>query len=83
MPEPDPVVSGGPTSKPHWTVLSVALFAIGLLILIPSGLCTALGIISMATTDPSFLGIVLLFGGTPIVIGVGLVFVGLKVRRRD
>ena len=37
--------------KPHWTAASIALFALGLLILVPSGLCTALVGGSIATYD--------------------------------
>jgi hypothetical protein len=31
----------------RWTVVSVALFVVGLLILLPSGLCTGLALLSM------------------------------------
>src|SRR6185295_6004215 len=40
MSQPDPLESPK-TPRPHWTVASVALFVIGLLILMPSGLCSA------------------------------------------
>ena len=69
---------------PHWTFISVALFVIGLLILIPSGLCTAVfGVMSLGEGDPSFLGMVLLFGVVPMAIGFGLLYAGLSLRRRD
>jgi hypothetical protein len=82
----DPALPPAPPqpARPHWTFISVALFVIGLLILIPSGLCTAvLGVMSLGGGDPSFLGIVLLVGVLPMAIGLGLVYAGLNTRRRD
>ena len=47
--------------KPRWTFISLALFVLGLLILVPSGLCTAIGsFFSLAEGDPSFILLVLM-----------------------
>jgi hypothetical protein len=74
---------------PKWGVISVALVVIGLLILVPSGLCTGLfgigalaGLFSGNASDAlSTLGMVAVTGGIPIVIGAILVFAGLKLRK--
>ena len=76
----------------RWTAGGIALLVLGLLILIPSGLCTAsLGIAAFMI----FLGLVyvvpgggfawevLLMGGIATAIGAGLVYAALKLRRRD
>ena len=85
QPEPTPPQAAPPEPpRPHWSFVSVALFVVGLLILIPSGLCTAFfGAMSLGGGDPSFLGMVLLVGALPIAIGLGLVYAGLNTRRRD
>jgi hypothetical protein len=41
----------------RWTFVSVALFVIGLLILIPSGLCTGLALLSMIGSVAGFTGL--------------------------
>jgi hypothetical protein len=68
-------------------VLSVALFVIGLLILVPSGLCTGLvGIVALFDSQTGlgdFLQIVVPIAGVPIAVGALLVYAGLKTRRRD
>jgi hypothetical protein len=69
-------------------VISVALLILGLLILIPSGLCTALlggSIIveGLPYGDLTGIPIVLLYGGPPIAVGVALIWAALKARRRD
>jgi hypothetical protein len=73
--------------KPRWTGISIALFVIGLLIVVPSGLCTALGLVFALSpyglTDVSMLGLVLTVGGIPLALGAVLVWAGLKARRRD
>jgi hypothetical protein len=74
-------------TRPRWTAGAVAVFALGLLIFIPSGLCTGIiGVLSLfdsATDFGEFLVIVLPVGGLPMVIGAALVYAGLKLRRRD
>lgn len=75
-------------TKPRWTAISIALLILGLLILIPSGLCTALlggSIIAegLPNGDPSGIPIVLLYGGPPVAIGAALVWAAFKARRRD
>jgi hypothetical protein len=85
MSQTDPAPT--PPKRPHWTVVSVVLFAIGMLILIPSGLCTGLiGVMSLfdSQTDfGEFMVIVVPIGGIPMAIGAVLVYAGLKTRRRD
>ena len=75
-------------TRPRWTAISIALLILGLLILIPSGLCTALlggSIIAegLPNGDLSGIPIVLLYGGPPIAMGAALVWAALKSRRRD
>ena len=75
-------------TRPHWTAISVALLILGLLILIPSGLCTVLlggSIIAegLPNGDLSGIPIVLLYGGPPVAMGAALVWAALKSRRRD
>jgi hypothetical protein len=75
-------------TRPRWTAISIALLILGLLILIPSGLCTALlggSIIveGLPNGDLSGIPIVLLYGGPPIAMGAALVWAALKSRRRD
>jgi hypothetical protein len=69
--------------KPRWTAISVALFVIGLLILIPTGLCAALvGILAVAEGDASAIGFILMFAGLPALVGGVLIYAALKSRRR-
>ncbi len=78
-----------PPGKPHWSAGAVALVVIGLLILIPSGLCTGIfgvgAIYDMVTSSSSegfsILLEALMFGGIPLVIGGLLVFAGFKMRK--
>ena len=73
--------------KPRWTFGAVALFVLGMLILVPSGLCTGVvGILSLFDSSSGFgefLAIVLPFAGPPMAIGAALVYAGLKLRRPD
>ena len=73
--------------KPRWTVVSIALFVIGLLILVPSGLCTALiglpfAFGGFADGDSRMMFNILMLGGVPMALGAVLVYAGLKSRRR-
>lgn len=43
-----------PRSKPRWTGVSIALFVIGLLILVPSGLCSGMVLLSMLGSLPGY-----------------------------
>jgi hypothetical protein len=75
-----------PTGPPHWTAASIALFVLGLLILVPSGLCTAVvgGMVfveGLVDADLSGIVIVLLYGGIPVAIGAALLYAALKLRR--
>ena len=74
-------------SAPRWTGVSIALFVLGLLILVPSGLCTAIlaGAVlieDLPDVDFSGLFVVLLYGALPIAIGAALVYAALKLRRK-
>ena len=64
-------------------MLSIALLVIGLLILVPSGLCTAFLGLPVLIYNPLALGMVALAGGLPIAVGALLVYAALKTRRRD
>ena len=84
MPQTDPEKQ---RPQLRWTAGSVALLVIGLLILVPSGLCTGgIGVSSLfdnATDFGEFLVLVLPIAGVPIAIGAALVYAALKLRRRD
>jgi hypothetical protein len=82
---------GNPPPPPRRSKTSIALITVGLLILIPSGLCTGtvgvgflwneiLQVGFLGFTD--MLGLVLMLGGVPIAIGAGLLFWGLRRPRR-
>jgi hypothetical protein len=73
---------------PHWTAASIALFVLGLLILVPSGLCTAfvggsIFVDGLASADLSGIFVVLIYGGIPAAMGAALLYAALKLRRRD
>ena len=70
-------------TRPRWTLVSVALFVIGLLILIPTGLCAALvGILAFGEGDSSAILTILLFAGLPALVGGTLIYAALKARER-
>ena len=82
MPEPE-------APRRHWTAGAVALVVLGLLILIPSGLCTATmgvtSIIAMFTPNVSGLvgGVMLLImtlviGGPFVALGIGLIAIAQR-----
>jgi hypothetical protein len=78
------------TPRPRWTFISLALLILGLLILVPSGLCTVIfGGLILAEPGGSpgeLLSIalmVLMFGVVPMAVGALLVWAGLKARPRD
>ena len=85
MPEMQPP----PARTPHWSALSITLLVIGLLILIPSGLCTGImgvGALMEAFSSGSsdsggFLSMVLFVGGPFVVIGAALVYAAFRVRK--
>lgn len=78
---------GTPPKRPHWTLVSVVLFVIGMLILVPSGLCTGVVGLYVLADDPSqileFMVLILPYGAVPMALGAGLVYAGLKSRRHD
>jgi hypothetical protein len=77
--------------RPPWGALSLTVFVIGLLILVPSGLCTGvlgIGFLVEASQNSSndgmnFLMELLMFGGLPMLLGFVLVRIGLQLRKRD
>jgi hypothetical protein len=82
-----PTAQSAPTGIPHWTGASLALFVLGLTVLVPSGLCTALVggsivIEGLPYGDFSGIPIVLIYGGVPVAMGAALVYAALKLRRR-
>jgi hypothetical protein len=72
--------------KRRWNWVSVALFVIGLLILVPAGLCTTVGLLfalgSYGPRDLSVAQLVLAFGGVPMALGALLIWLGLATRQR-
>ena len=72
-------------SEPRWTAVSIAFLVVGLLILLPSGLCTALLGVATLIEDADGAGViaVLLYGALPIAMGAALVYAGFNMRRRD
>ena len=76
--------------QPKWGVLSLTLMIIGLLILVPSGLCSGLfgigaltGLLTGNVSEAlSSLALVLMVGAIPVAIGGALVFVALRMRGR-
>ena len=82
MSQPEP--SDVEQPKRRWNWVSVALFVIGLLILVPSGLCIGLGgIIALNMGNTSELAFVLMIGGLPAALGALLVWLGLATRQRE
>ena len=80
MSQPDPQTQ---TSRPRWTVVSVALFVIGLLILIPTGLCAAFaGILGFIEGDLSALWFIFMFATLPVLVGGTLIYSALQARER-
>jgi hypothetical protein len=73
---------------PRWTLGAVALIVLGLLILIPSGLCTAaMGIASIGSLFSSFGGFssaimglfgTLILGGPFVALGAFLIYTGWR-----
>ena len=80
MSQPDP---HAPAGRPRWTLVSVALFVIGLLILVPAGLCVAFaGILGIIERDLSVLGFIAIFAPLPALVGGALIYTALKSRER-
>jgi hypothetical protein len=63
----------------RWTVISIALFVIGLLIFVPASLCTVF-VVAEEASDPNVLVLILAFCGVPIAAGTALIYAALKVR---
>lgn len=85
MPEPQ----SSPARRPHWSALAVTLLVIGLLILIPSGLCTGVfgagALYDMFTSSSdegvSILAEALMIGGPFLAVGGALVYAAFRVRK--
>jgi hypothetical protein len=67
-----------PQKEPSWPGASLALFILGLCILVPSGLCTAIAIVAYPLGVLFFL----MFGGIPMAMGGALIWGALRARRR-
>ena len=64
--------------RPGATAGSIALLVVGLLILVPSGLCTAF----FMSAGNQMEGVALIFGGPFIVLGGWLVWLGIRKMRK-
>jgi hypothetical protein len=89
MSDPLGPVQPPPPRPPRWGALAITLLVIGLLIAVPSGLCTGIfgiGALYDMMTSSSNEGIsilveALMIGGIPLAIGAALVYAAFKVRR--
>ncbi len=81
-----------PPRKPPLTAAGIALVVIGLLILVPSGLCTGLigigGVVASLSQGssadiPQILTEAISFGLIPIAIGGFLLWAGLRLRKKQ
>jgi hypothetical protein len=61
--------------KPRWNAISIALFVIGLLILVPSGLCTALIGVPFAFGGFAAGDAQMIVNGTECINGIWCVFI--------
>jgi len=79
MSQPDP-----PERKTgfRWSALAGAFFTLGILILLPSGLCTAVMLPSVFSSDPDALNAVL-YVGMVAAVGAALVYVGIRLTERE
>lgn len=80
----EPMMPPTPPPQPRWTGSAIALVLIGFLILIPSGLCTAvfgLGDL-MGSGGGYMLVLALIVGGPFVVLGIALIRSGLRERRQ-
>jgi hypothetical protein len=66
-----------PQKKPSWPGASLALFILGLCILVPSGLCTTIAIV----VYPFGILVFLMLGGIPMAMGAALIWGALRARR--
>lgn len=64
-------------NKPSWPGASLALFILGLCILVPAGLCTGTAIVIY----PPAILVFLMLGGVPMAIGAALIWGALKARQ--
>jgi len=79
--------------RAHWTVASLALVLLGLLVFLPSGLCVGFGVVEFIGTlifDPSQVGdsvlavVMIIVIGVPFAAGgIAIIISGLNSRRID
>jgi len=65
-------------NQPSWPGASLALFILGLCILVPCGLCTVVAIVIY----PPMIVVALMLGGIPAAMGGALIWGALKARHR-
>jgi hypothetical protein len=71
------------SSPPRWTAIRFTVFAIGLLIIATSGLCTVIVGFPLLDNGPLYRQAILVLGGIPVVFAAALVAAGLTMRPRD
>jgi 4-hydroxybenzoate polyprenyltransferase len=91
MAQPDP--PAGKPRRAHWTIVSVALIILGLLVVLPSGLCVGTGIVGLiyvliferaqASDALPAVGMMLIIGAPFLAGGIAMILSGWKARRRD
>ena len=64
--------------QPSWPGASLALFILGLCILMPAGMCTVVAI----AIYPPMIVVALMLGGIPAAMGGALIWGALKARHR-
>jgi len=76
-----------PTPQRRWTASAIALLVFGLVILVPSGLCTAylgvMGIFFGGNDMADVLTMALFYGGPFVLIGGILVWLAFRVRKQN
>jgi TRAP-type C4-dicarboxylate transport system permease small subunit len=78
-------LSDRPPTPGRRSVAAIALICLGLLILVPSGLCTgAMGLFDIfGNGRGEILAIALRYSGLPLLIGFVLLMAGLNMPRRE
>jgi len=66
------------------TVGAIVLISVGLLLLVPSGLCTGvMGLFDLFGRGGGLLILALVYGGLPLTVGLALLVLGLNLPRRQ
>jgi hypothetical protein len=83
--EPMSQRSDHPAPPQRRTVGAIVLISLGLLLLVPSGLCTGvMGLLDLfGKGGGGLLILALVYGGLPLAIGAVLLIFGLNLPRRD